>query len=130
MQGWRNGTWRQIAGALGLLGVLVYSGLIPGHLISQLRNDLVQAKLGDALTLICHSSAPDGAVPAKQDGKSKTNCPFCKNLASFQFAATPPAAILLKRPGSRRMALPRETAIATFRDGQIPQSRGPPLLSV
>ncbi|MFD0987688.1 DUF2946 family protein [Methyloligella solikamskensis] len=128
MRGRHNEYWRQLAGALGLLGVIVYSGLIPGHLISQLRNDLVQAKLGDALALMCHSGSLDGAAPSKQDGK--TNCPFCKNLASFHFAATPPVAIILKCPGSRRVALPRETAIATFRDGQIPHSRGPPLLSV
>lgn len=125
----RNG-WRRIAGALGLLGILVYSGLIPGHLISQLRADLVQAELGDALTVICHSGVPGSALPDRQDDKSQTNCPFCKSFASFQFATANTVATVLKRPAIRNVVPPAETAIARSRAGITPLSRGPPSRSV
>lgn len=130
VQGQRGHEWRRIAGALALLGIVVYSALIPGHLVSQLRADLVQGKLGDAYGVMCQSGVAGKTAPGSEDGKSQTDCPFCKNFASFNFAAPAPEAILLKRPGANSVVLPEEAAIATYRDGQIPLSRGPPTLSV
>lgn len=130
MQGQYGQEWRQIAGALALLGIVVYSALIPGHLISQLRADLVDAKLGDAYSVMCQSGVVGSHSADREDGKSNTHCPFCKNFASFHFAAPAPVAVILKRSGTRSVVLPEGTAIAVYRGGQIPLSRGPPTLSV
>ncbi len=123
------GLCRRFGAALALCGILVYSALIPGHVVSQLVSALIQAELGDAADVICHS---DGAAPAKPNapGQAEKHCPFCTGAASFQLATlASPALILPPRSlGGQVLATEDET---TLRKSVLnPQSRGPPSLPV
>ncbi|WP_141702014.1 DUF2946 family protein [Methyloceanibacter stevinii] len=124
MGGFRKGNWRRVAGALGLLGVLVYASLIPGHLVSQTLTVLVQAELG--VVPICHRG---GGEPTDQTSKDK-NCPFCHGYASFM-AAAPSVAVsfIVPRRVAERVA-PVQDAFGLRRAALTPQSRGPPQLSI
>jgi len=107
MGGFRKGVWRRIAGAFGLVGVLLYTALIPGHLVSQTVSALVSAELGTVV--ICHD---DGGAPATDQSKSKHGCPFCHGYAGFQLAAlgggfsfvAPPHAVAASRQAVTRPA--------------------------
>jgi hypothetical protein len=114
---------RRLGGALALCGVVLYSALIPGHLVSQTLQQLAQAELG-TVEVDCHEEAGDKAnLPAKP----KKSCPFCAGFASFQIAAlgsaldpAPPQAIA----GDRHAF---ESQSAPSRDAPSPNSRAPPL---
>lgn len=115
---------RRLAGALALCGVVLYAALIPGHLVSQTLQQLVQAELGGEVEIDCHEEA---GTQAKLPAKPKKSCPFCAGFASFQIAAlgsaidpAPPQAIAIDR-----LALESQSAVS--RDAPSPNSRAPPL---
>lgn len=114
--------WRRLGGALALCGVLLYAALIPGHLVSQTLQQLVQAEPG-TVESSCHEEA---GTQAKLPAKPKKSCPFCAGFASFQLAAlgatldpAPPLAI-----AGDRLALDSQSAPS--REAPAANSRAPP----
>jgi hypothetical protein len=114
--------WRRLGGALALCGVVLYATLIPGHLVSQTLQQLVQAELG-AVEIDCHKET---GTQAKLPAKPKKSCPFCAGFASFQLAAlgatpdpAPPQAIACDR-------LALESQSAPSREAPTANSRAPP----
>lgn len=126
MGGFRTGNWRRVAGAFGLLGVLVYSSLIPGHLVSQTLTVLVQAELG-VVVPICHRGG--AGSPAGKTTKDQS-CPFCHGYASFMAAVPSIAVALLVPPRVAERVAPVQDNFRVRRATLTPQSRGPPQLSI
>lgn len=120
-------SWRHAAAALALCGVLAYSGLFPGHIVSQLVTSLDELGLGHAEMAGCHDEG-GGDKPQPANG-AKKHCPFCTGYASFQLAALgsptilPPPRIV----GSEVLVVLNDTALR--KSVITPQSRGPPLHS-
>jgi len=111
---------------LALCGVLAYSGLFPGHIVSQLVTELGEHGFGDAAMAGCHE---DGTAKPQPSNGAKKHCPFCTGYASFQFAAVGSPTILVppKVVGGDVLAI--EDDMALRKSAITPQSRGPPLLS-
>ncbi|MEG6508963.1 DUF2946 family protein [Methyloligella sp. 2.7D] len=112
-----------MAGALGLLGVLFYAALIPGHLVSQTVTALVQSELGSVV--ICHS---DGSQDSDRQ-KADHGCPFCHGHAGFQLAALGAGLAFQLPPVPPRVFLPASDEIGAGHRSITPQSRGPPHIS-
>jgi len=74
--------------ALALLGVLFYISLLPNHFVSELRQVLFAADIGNFADAICQT----GKSHHSGHERDATDCPFCKGLAAFHLAitATPP----------------------------------------
>src|SRR4026209_1491275 len=71
--------WRRVGGVLALCGVLLYAALVPGHIVSQTLQQLVQTELG-GVEIDCHEeSGTQSNLPAKP----KKSCPFCTGFAAF-----------------------------------------------
>lgn len=75
---------------LTLVGVALYTALVPGHIVSQ-----VSAAASDAAAsgqplaaLDCHrgKAHADGMPQPAAPTKPKSDCPFCKGYAAFQTA--------------------------------------------
>ncbi len=118
-------TYRQVAAALGLLGVLFYAALLPGHLTSQFAEQLFAAEYGSLGQVVCRGAQ---AVPTQPGAPASPapSCPFCKGLAAFQFALSPaPVAIV---PAIAERALLCAVTREDIADGVLltPRSRGPP----
>jgi hypothetical protein len=119
---------RRATAALALCGLLAYSGLFPGHIVSQLVTDLGEHGFVVGGVNGCHDEG--GTTKPLPTNGAKKHCPFCTGYASFQFAAAgwhifilPPQAV-----GGDVLAVEDDMAL---RKGAItPQSRGPPSLSV
>ena len=124
MGGLRRIFWRRAGGALGLVGLLVYMWLIPGHFASEVAQALVHAELGDVI--ICHG----GGAPSKSDDPSKPGCPFCHHYASFQLAALGGGTSFVALPSARGTFLLPQNERSSWRASVRPQSRGPPPLPV
>jgi hypothetical protein len=104
--------------------MLAYSGLFPGHIVSQFLTDLGHG-FGTAIAG-CHE---DGTAKQQPANGAKKRCPFCAGYASFQLAALGSPTLLVppKIVGGDALAI---TDDAGLRKSVItPQSRGPPLLS-
>lgn len=115
---------RRACGALALCGVVLYAALIPGHLVSQTIQQLVQAELGTGVEMMCHGDADS---KSKLPEKPRKSCPFCAGFASFQLAAlgatlepVPPQAIACDRLVLESQSLPSREAPSS-------NSRAPPL---
>jgi hypothetical protein len=118
---------RRATAALALCGVLAYSGLFPGHIVSQLITGLGEFGLGRAAMAGCHEEG--GPAQPQPSNGAKKHCPFCTGYASFQFASLGSPALLLP-PGSVGGDVLAVGDEAALRKSVItPQSRGPPLLS-
>lgn len=123
MGGFRKEVWRRVAGAFALVGVLVYSALIPGHLVSQTINAVLFAELGTVV--ICHS----GGDPASDQTRKKNDCPFCHGYGSFQIAALGTSPTLVAPAHSARIFAPSPDESGPRLTASTPRSRGPPPLS-
>lgn len=82
---------RQWASAFALVGILLYTALIPGHVVSQATARALTGEPGAAaLEMPCHSGAGvahshDPGAPAEPSTPQK-KCPFCKGYAAFMTA--------------------------------------------
>jgi hypothetical protein len=125
MGGWWSNRRRKLAGAFALLGILLYSGLFPGHIASQAASDLLKAQYGEALDHLCQADAA-GAKTADGGPASEADCPFCQGLAAFQFAGLtpPPLEGLLEQTFAASYQHTDEDL--QTRSPRAPQSRGPP----
>ena len=119
--------WQRATAALALCGVLAYSGLFPGHVVSQLVTDLGERGFGIAAAAGCHDE--DGTAKPQPANGAKKHCPFCTGYASFQFAAVSSHAIVLPPRSVGGDVLAIEDDGALHKSAIAPQSRGPPLLS-
>jgi hypothetical protein len=106
--------------------MLAYSGLFPGHIVSQFVTDLAEHGFGHAAMAGCHDEGEANPQPANG---AKKRCPFCAGYASFQLAALgsptilpPPIAV-----GGDLLAITDDVGLR--KSVITPQSRGPPLLS-
>ncbi len=117
--------YRKVAAALGLLSVLFYAALLPGHLTSQFAEQLFAAEYGSLGQVICRG-AP--AVPSQSGAPASPtpSCPFCKGLAAFQFALAPAPVVIV--PAATEHALLYAETRDDIADGVrlTPRSRGPP----
>ena len=112
---------------MALCGVLAYSGLFPGHIVSQLVTDLAEHGFGHAAMAGCHDE--EGTANPEPSKGAKKHCPFCTGYASFQLAAVGSHAILLPPRIVGGDVLAIEDDMALRKSAITPQSRGPPLLS-
>jgi hypothetical protein len=121
---------RRLASALALVGVLLYTALIPGHVVSQATAwALAGTQAGSELAFepICHSGGTqDPSGPGKPSTPQK-KCPFCTGYASF---VTADAAIFSAViPDAERVS----PSLVVFDEGLVeseakrPNNRGPPL---
>jgi hypothetical protein len=118
---------RQATAGFALCGLLAYSGLFPGHIVSQLVADLGEYGSVTGAAAGCH----DEGGPAKQQpaNGAKKHCPFCAGYASFQLVAVGSPATLLPPKTAGGDVLAIEDDMALHKSVITPQSRGPPLLS-
>ena len=119
--------WRRATAVLALCGVIAYSGLFPGHIVSQLVTDLAEHGFGHAAMAGCHDE--EGTANPEPSNGAKKHCPFCTGYASFQLAAVGSHAILLPPRIVGGDVLAIEDDMALRKSAITPQSRGPPLLS-
>ena len=119
--------WRRATAALALCGVVAYSGLLPGHIVSQLVTDLAERGFGHAAMAGCHDEG--GPANPQPTNGAKKHCPFCTGYASFQLAALSAHALLVPPKIIGGDVLVIEDDMALRESAITPQSRGPPLLS-
>lgn len=112
---------------MALCGVLAYSGLFPGHIVSQLVTELGEHGFGIAALAGCHDE--DGTAKPQPTNGAKKHCPFCTGYASFQLAAVGSHTILLPPKAIGGDVLAIEDDMALRKSAITPQSRGPPLFS-
>ena len=120
--------WRRATAALALCGVVAYSGLFPGHIVSQLVTDLAERGFGHAAMAGCHDEG--GPANPQPSNGAKKHCPFCTGYASFQFAAigSPTIVIPPQVVGGDVLVIEDDTALR--KSVVTPQSRGPPFIPV
>jgi hypothetical protein len=110
--------------AFALLGVLFYISLLPNHFVSELRQFLFAADVGNFSQIICQN---DKSHHSGSD-QGSTDCPFCKGLAAFHLAITQAPPIV--RPTKDVGQIIRATTIALLAIGFSidTRNRGPPSL--
>jgi len=125
---------RQLASAFALVGILIYSALIPGHVVSQATMHALagadgQAGLPAAFEPICHRGVERTHAPSKPGEPSAPHkkCPFCSGYASFVAAdaATFSSVILDAERVSPSLVVFDEGLVE--REAKRPNNRGPPL---
>ena len=79
---------RRLASVLALAGVLLYTALIPGHVISQATALVAAGELEIVFELSCHSGVAETRDPSAPSEPSipEKKCPFCKGYAAFMTA--------------------------------------------
>jgi hypothetical protein len=120
---------RRLAAALALCGVLTYSALIPGHLVSQLVNELIGSPVAAAAAAEppCHETGEKAPSEPKAANK---HCPFCTGYAAFQLmGSSAPASFPLPGMVAGDVLVETDQSLP-FRHGLSAYSRGPPSLSV
>jgi hypothetical protein len=116
---------RRVAAIAALAGIMLYSMLVPGHIVSQA---MLATGGGEP---ICHEDTADaghpGRSPASEDPKPDKKCPFCKGYATFLTAFSGGAGGgILDAPRAAPLAASLDCGIA-YVIALTPQSRGPPI---
>jgi hypothetical protein len=119
--------WRRATAALALCGLLAYSGLFPGHIVSQLVTGFGEHGVVVGAIDGCHDEG--GTAKPQPTNGAKKHCPFCTGYASFQFAAVGSHTTVLPPQVLGGDVLAIEDDMALSKSAFDPQSRGPPLLS-
>jgi len=118
---------RRVTTAFALGGVLAYSALIPGHIVSQLLTQLTHVELGVETAA---NSNGDHCDPdkSKRPGEPKKHCPFCAGHAAFQVYTAAAATFVPPQPAvaSSRLAFNDERSLRKV--ALLPRSRDPPSL--
>jgi len=86
-------TFRELARALALVGVLLFTALVPGHVVSQAAA-LVGGDTDEIVVeMSCHrgmampATMPDpDETPPPQENNPQEKCPFCNGYAAFMSA--------------------------------------------
>ena len=126
---------RRFAAAFAFVGVLLYTALVPGHVLSQatafsVTDDLLVADdLGAALEMRCHNGVTKTHAPSTPDDPTapQKKCPFCMGYAAFMtsLAGACDAGTLEAERTTALFSVFHEEALQ--RVGLEPQNRGPPL---
>jgi len=125
---------RRLASAFALVGILLYTALIPGHVVSQATMRALagadgQAAIEAAFEPICHHSIARAQDPSKPGEPSAPHkkCPFCSGYASFVTAdaANYSAVILDTERASPSLVVFDEVLVEC--EAKHPNNRGPPL---
>jgi hypothetical protein len=81
---------RRLAGAIALVGALLYTALVPGHVVSQATTRALAAEDGShaaAFEPVCHSGVAGKHAPAPGEPSAPhKKCPFCSGYAAFMTA--------------------------------------------
>jgi hypothetical protein len=89
---------RGFAAAFALLGVVLFTALVPGHLVSQATAFALDAESGSAAEMPCHEGMAMPATTPKPDRSDtpQEKCPFCKGYAAFMsvLAIAPDAGVI------------------------------------
>jgi len=124
---------RRLASAFALVGILLYTALIPGHVVSQATARAFagadgQAGVETAFEPICHHSIARTQSPSKpgEPAAPHKKCPFCSGYASFVTAdaAAFSAVILDAERASPSLVVFDEGLVE--REATHPNNRGPP----
>ncbi len=121
---------RSLAGAFALVGVFLFTALIPGHVVSQATALALAGEPGAvALDMPCHSGpagSHDPAAPSEPSTPQK-KCPFCKGYAAFMtaLAGACDAGVLDAERATPRFAV-ADLGHVGGAPGR-PHNRGPPL---
>jgi hypothetical protein len=124
------GAWhrrRRTVATIALVGMAFYAVLVPWHTVSQAITPLLAA--AEAVAPPCHDHA---AMADGQQGpaKPRTNCPICKGLGTLNLATAAQAFLVLATAAeSTPLPLSSDDDLVPGED-VVPQSRGPPLLSI
>jgi hypothetical protein len=133
----RRGTsyWVRCFGAfLALCGIVLYSVLIPGHIVSQALSAMAagsgkDSRIAGFTPALCHGDVQKGAAAPGTPVAPEKKCPFCTGYASFVVASVAPTGIAV-------LAVEKASpARVTFEAGIVwialraPQNRGPPYQS-
>ncbi len=119
---------RRFAGILALAGVLLYTALIPGHVISQATALLPKSELEIAFEMSCHNGMAETVDPSAPGEPTipEKKCPFCKGHAAFMTAlagACDTGILDAERPSPNFVSLNDGVAAQAIRS---PHNRGPP----
>lgn len=127
-----------LARALALTGMVLFTALVPGHLVSQAAafagHELIGHGLvgkdvpGPVVAMPCHDqTAMPGAAPDPDNPETpQEECPFCKGYATFMsaLAGAPDAGIL---DADRAHAEPLAAGTDTIEQiATLTNNRGPP----
>jgi hypothetical protein len=124
---------RGLAGAAALFGLLLYTALIPIHIVSQAKSGVVagaRTAYGDPTDGGCHAATDSKSPTPGAPNAPQKKCPFCMGYASFVSAITGAASACIAAikiaPATSRKS--DEASV----EGVVrrPQNRGPPLLLV
>ena len=120
---------RRFAAAFAFLGVLLYTALVPGHVLSQATAFSVADDLDAALEVRCHNGVSDTHTPANpgEPTAPQKKCPFCTGYAAFMtsLAGACDTGTLEAERTTALFAVHHDEAVQ--RIALRPQNRGPPL---
>ena len=79
---------RLVGSTLAFVSILLFTALIPGHLVSQATALLGTPDFGPVAEMACHNTAALPAPLPDPDNSSTPleKCPFCKGYAAFMSA--------------------------------------------
>jgi hypothetical protein len=122
---------RRFASASAFCGIVLYSALIPGHIVSQATFGAARAggavEVASIAPVVCHSDLPGRTPSPGSPAAPQKRCPFCAGYAAFAVAslALPGALIVAEKAAPAHVTL--ETP--AVRGAQlVPHNRGPPHL--
>jgi hypothetical protein len=122
--------FRCFATVSALWGIVLYSVLIPGHIVSQAMSAVEGSGAAGRITSFapvpCHSDFHKGAQAPGSPASPEKKCPFCTGYASFVAASVAPASIaVLTVEKASPAPVTFEAAVIRVALG-APQNRGPP----
>jgi hypothetical protein len=133
----RRGTsyWvRCFAAFLALCGIVLYSVLIPGHIVSQALSAMAagsgkDSRIAGFTPVLCHGDVQKGAAAPGTPVTPEKKCPFCTGYASFVVASMAPASIVVLTVERASPARVTFEAVVLRLALRAPQNRGPPYQS-
>ncbi len=89
---------RLVGSTLAFVSILLFTALVPGHLVSQATALLGTPDFGPVAEMACHNSTALHAPLPDPDNSStpQEKCPFCKGYAAFisALAGAPAASVI------------------------------------
>ncbi|MGH9551118.1 MAG: DUF2946 family protein [Terriglobales bacterium] len=115
---------------MALCGILLYSVLIPGHIVSQAMSAMAGSGIASTIAgftpALCHSDVHNGATAPGTPVAPEKKCPFCIGYSSFVVASMAPASIAVLAVEKVSPARVTFEAAVVWVALRVPQNRGPP----
>jgi Protein of unknown function (DUF2946) len=130
----RTSYWiRCVAAISALCGIVLYSALIPSHIVSQANSALAAGagktgRVASIASVLCHEDANKTAPAPGAPATPEKKCPFCAGYASFVVASVAPASIAIPTVEGASLAQVSFDVLVVRRALRAPQNRGPPQL--